>query len=270
MDRTAIEAIRENPAFNIDDIKETDAPAVVMPANAQLASLEHLMCQPVRFKARFDTHIVDEFNVYCAENKNNDSAIYINTDDMVALAIFDHGKPRQPEWADHRARVTLRKKPAFAELLEKNNRLHDQQALIDFLTDWQPLITLFDGDNKALNFQVAINRIRKLTLNKNSSAEFEQSDFNHTASAMESVEIKSGDNEIPAYFEMKLVPYHGFSIQKISCNLRAKTNENTVAVKYRIDGLQAIEEKIANEFRTMISDVLTGETTIYIGTMGIR
>jgi len=211
MDRSAIEAIRENNAFNIRHVDNTDIKAAVIPHNAKLESLEHLMSTPYQFRATFVTHIVSEFTDYSTKNIDNDSAIYIDTHNMEASAIFDHGTIITPEWATHTASIALTKKPAFDELLEKNNVFCNQQDLIDFLSDWEQHIILFDGNNEPILFQKAINRIRKLTLNKNSSAEFEQGDFNHKASAMESVEIKSGDNEIPAYFEMLVQPYQGFS-----------------------------------------------------------
>lgn len=87
---------------------------------------------------------------------------------------------------------------------------------------------------------------------------------------MESVEIKSGENNLPAYFVFSTDPYESFEQKDFICNIRADTSKESVSLKYRIDALQTIQEEIADEFREKISADLPGKLKIYIGHIDLR
>jgi len=261
-----IQAINSSHIAKMDDI---DIPAVIIPNNCAIKSLEHLEESPFAHIAKFNTHILDEFKDYSKQNIHESSAIYIDTKKMQATAIFDHGDNEVPLWGHQRALLTLLKTPAYGELLDYADNCHEQQTLIDFFQDWQANIQFYNKDGDVIDFKKAINLIRRITVNNKTSTESDQGDFNNKRSAMESIEVTAGDEQLPSFFNFMTEPYESFEQKIISCNIRALSNGSQASLKYRIESLQATTEDIANEFKYKIINKLPS-ARIYIGTMQHR
>lgn len=269
MDRTAIEAMMELSASVLDDLEATNIPSVIIPKNNEIKSLEHLLDNPHHFKTHFSTHILSEFTAYATKNKGDGSVIYIDQDHMKGTAIFDHGNPKHPAWGHHKASLELVKSPAYDGLWLHHDRPRTQQDMIDFFSDWRMHIEFYNHERESIEFNSAINRIRRLTVTKKDVNEAEQRHFNASRTAMESVELNSGSQPLPAFFTFTCQPYDEFEQIEFFCEMRGIATEKDVQVKYRIESVNATIEKIVNEFRDKIKQELT-DMTIYIGSVAFR
>lgn len=271
MDRTAIEAITELAALSTAQRITTDIPAAIVPDKVSVKSLEHLMNRPARFKGHFVTSILQEFADYYRKNSQATSIVYIDPETMQARAIFDHGDANVPQWGDHTAELKLQAKPAWRELLKHNNVLHSQTELIDFCMDWRDHIRFEDDKDEAIDFVSAIARIRKLTINATQKTESEQANFSSNRSAMENIEVLSGSAQPPARIVFKTTPYEGFDDVIALCSIRAVTgsDQKTVQIKYRIEGLDVLTDRISLEFREKLFTRLD-DALVYVGTMEHR
>ncbi|ENZ4522699.1 DUF2303 family protein, partial [Escherichia coli] len=92
--------------------------------------------------------------------------------------------------------------------------------------------------------------IRKITIEANQTADFEDNDFSGKRSLMESVEAKTKDI-MPVAFEFKCVPFEGLKERPFKLRLSIITGDRPVLV-LRIIQLEAVQEEMANEFRDLL------------------
>ncbi len=269
MDKSAIDAITELSASDTTALSDADFPAIVIPGGSSLESLEHLQLQPNHLVSHYTTHVLTDFINYSIKQLDEFSVTYIDTDTAKAVTIFDHGDKINPLWGRHRASLKLQKTPSYKALIEADNQQQSQIELIDFFIDWESAITFQDENSQNIPFKTAINRIRKLSINTQSSAELEQGDFKSKKSAMESVDITSGQDTPPASFFFTASPHDGFEHCKFLCNIRTTTHGDDVRIKYRIIGLDSEKENIANEFKDKIIEAMP-DASIYLGTVEHR
>ena len=269
MDKSAIQEITSLALASNDAL--TDHGAVVIPAGYELTSLEHLNDKPRFFDAKFTTPVLGEFSAYVNRHAVDDTHVLINPEKMSATAIIDIGSHDDPQWGKHRAELKLIKTPGYQHLVELTDRGLSQQQFIDFAEDWQDNISFYFGDVTQASdvpFAKVINILRKLKINANQSSDQTVNNFSANRSALESIEITAGSEELPAGFVFKAVPYEGFAEVTFTCQLRAITQDKNVQLKYRIGQLALINESIANQIREKLVDGLQstdGSIHIFIG-----
>ncbi len=243
-------------------------PLTLIPNTMKIESLEQYLSSPTRFRAAYKTQIIDEFIVYCNEHKTTDSRIYIDQNNMESVAIFDHGTPLIPEWGDHTANLSLISTSEYRALQIKEDEQFGQQELTDWLQDWDKRIRFYDGEFKEISFQVAINNILNLKLNKSQQIESQESNFSRELYAMERIEMESiGGTMPPAYFIFTAEPYEGFEEREFICPIRGiKQEDKPFKFKYRIRSLEATKQLIVEEFKRKIKEQVPG-SNVHIGTI---
>lgn len=276
MDNTAIKAITDlalSQAAN-DAISGKGIDAVVISKDQQLQSLEHLNAVPDLFRGKFSTSVLDEFNAYINKHGYPDTAVFIDQDNMTAHSIIDMGDHADPQWGKHRAGIGLINTPAYNALLVSSDRTLQQQDFIDFAEDWQDNILFYFGDEAVTGpaaFKKIIQTLRRLKVSANASTEQTVGNFSATRSAMESIEIKAGQDELPTGFIFTATPHDGFEKVAFDCQLRAVNDDKNVKLKYRIGQLDLHKEQIANAFRDKIKAGITKEgVSIFIGNMSYQ
>jgi len=278
MDSTAIQAITALSAAQLaqEELHRfSGISAVVVPENYKLESLERLKLEPDFFRGSFSTPVLSQFTGYIDQNGTANTGVFIDQATMTANAIIDMGNPESPEWGKHRARVTLDKTPAYADLLRFNDGFLDQQTFIDFAEDWQDNIefygdALVDGQIviNTPDFSKTIKTLRKIKTSAKSSLENEVGNFNAARSALESIEITAGGERPPTGFRFSTIPHDGFDSVAFDCRLRAITDDKSVQLKFRIVQLAQHQELIAGQFREKIVEgIKVDELNIFIGTM---
>lgn len=274
MDKTAIQEIsRLTTAALAGAGPLNNDSAIVIPDGYKLQSLEHLQPAPDHFKAKFTTTILSEFADYINMHGTAFTGVFIDHQAMMAQAIIDLGNQDLPLWGKHRADIELQKTPAYEMLLKLNNAPLPQQAIIDFAEDWIGNIKFFfDDEKREESFAQTIKTLRRLKINANASNEQNVGNFNNSRSALESIEIKAGQDELPAGFWFEVIPYEGFDSVVFTCQLRAVHDDKNVTLKYRIGQLEMITETIARQFREKLINGIKADlnANIFIGKMAYQ
>lgn len=267
MDRTAIEAISDLATANVSQLAGVlDDKAIVLPDRHKLQSLEHLKSCPDFFRANFKTHVLSEFIKYLRLHGTGSTSVFINTENSTAKAIIDQGSSEDPLWGFHKAEIALKNTPEYAALLGSANRNLSQQDFIDFCEDWKQNIGFYlsEEDDSQLVFDKAIRTLRKLTTSSSSTKEQKISSFAASTSALEQIEIKSGEDPLPGIFVFTAKPHDDFDPISFVCQLRSVASEKNVLLKFRITQIDSIMDDIANIFRHRIVDEAK-DLTVFIG-----
>lgn len=247
--------------------------AIITQKDQQLVSLEHLQDQPNSFKGQFKTSLLTEFNEYVNKNADYRSSVFIDHDNMTATAIMDLGDGNEPHWGRHKASIHLKDTPTYQAVKANNDRLLKQQDFIDFVEDFSGNISFFwdngDGTKRFETADKTTRILRRLKVTGNAEKEQVASNYAQSLSTLEQIEIKAGQEELPAGFVFTTQPYEGFADRSLFCQLRAASDEKEVKLKYRIMRFEKEKEEIAGEFRTLITAEISTTTQVYIGNMNI-
>lgn len=267
MDKSAIQQIQNLAVAALAGegaFQHTDVPVVLVPQGFEIASLEKYGALPTRHKETFSTKYIGEFFLYASENASSKPTVFIDESSMRATAIFDRSTPDQPKWQHHTSALRLENTPALQALLNQNGRPFTQQDLIDFAQDWNEHITFYHGHDE-LDFDDAIARIRRLKVTNSTTAESVRGDFKANVSVIEQIEIDAAGAPLPSHFTFVTEPHLQFDQRIYTGQLRALGDENKPQLKYRLIGLPAIEQSIAEEFKKRINDAMNA--FIFIGTI---
>lgn len=247
-------------AFHLDPIKTTNCPAVIIPENHQIKSLEHLELGRSRFRGKLSTTSIADFVRYSSAHSEGQpgARCFIDADNMCATSVFNLGTLANAGHADNTAAIALKKTAPFCALLAFNGEKSNQKRLAEWLEDWSDFLTAFDAEGKVLPIKQAVSAVRRITIESVQSADHEAADFSGKQSLMQSVEAKSKEI-MPVAFEFKCVPYEGLSERRFSLRNSILTGDTPLFV-LRIVQLEAVEEEIANEFRDLLTEQFTGKS----------
>ncbi|ELL2822881.1 DUF2303 family protein, partial [Escherichia coli] len=229
-------------AFHLDPIKTTNCPAVIIPENHQIKSLEHLELGRSRFRGKLSTTSIADFVRYSSAYSEGQpgARCFIDADNMCATSVFNLGTLANAGHADNTAAIALKKTAPFCALLAFNGEKSNQKRLAEWLEDWSDFLTAFDAEGKVLPIKQAVSAVRRITIESVQSADHEAADFSGKQSLMQSVEAKSKEI-MPVAFEFKCVPYEGLSERRFSLRNSILTGDTPLFV-LRIVQLEAVEE----------------------------
>ncbi|EEX2604533.1 TPA: DUF2303 family protein, partial [Escherichia coli] len=158
-----------------------------------------------------------------------------------------------------------KKTAPFSALLSVNGERNSQKSLAEWIEDWADYLVGFDANGDAIQATKAAAAIRKITIEANQTADFEDNDFSGKRSLMESVEAKTKDI-MPVAFEFKCVPFEGLKERPFKLRLSIITGDRPVLV-LRIIQLEAVQEEMANEFRDLLVEKFKdSKVETFIGT----
>ncbi|MGJ5648557.1 YfdQ family protein [Morganella morganii] len=268
LDGTAISQIQNMTvaSLSLDAVNKSLCPAVVLPGDFNVKSLEQLQEGRYRFRGAMDTTSITDFVKYSLQHGVEEGvSCFIDADVMSAKTIFNIGTIGEPGHADNTAVVSLKKTSPFASLLNINGDRLSQKALAEWLEDWRDNLMAFDAEGNVIDIKQAINAVRKITIEASRSADHEDRDFGASRSVMENVEAKSRDI-MPAVFQFTCTPYDELSERAIKLRYSVLTGGDVPVLVLRIVQLEKLEEQIAQEFRDLLADKFE-ETEIqtYIG-----
>lgn len=252
VDSTAITQIRDLVLSQLveEKLAGADCPAVAIPKDVGVESLERLYANRFRFRGKMETQSIEDFVRYSTDYAADGTRCFINADNMAAVSVFNLGTLENPGHADNKAVLALKRTSPFSALLNINGDRNNQKQLAEWLEDWSEYITGFDGDGEVIEAKRAAAAVRKITIDAIRSAEYEDQDFSGKRSVMESIEAKSKDI-MPAAFEFKCIPYEGLSEYRIKLRMSILANDSPVLV-LRITQLETYEEEMAAEFRDLL------------------
>lgn len=285
--KEALEFIRNmavasaNPALRFDG-EPGEIPHVFLPQGVSAESLEHLQAAPSRFRGEFTTRRISDFGAYVKDHHGEHDAahppvtagtrVFIDPDEIKAVAIFGLGTQNAPGWGSHIAGLAPQTMAPYAALLQgantnENRRSFSQLDFIDFIGDWQKHLQFYDEGEAPIDIPLATKLVRTVTAKSESKSEQSIGNYNEHRSDMEAIEVKSKEGlSLPAGFRFSCVPYEELPERSFNCVLRSFVDQNQrVKLLYRIVALETAKLEIAGEFLAKVRGELIGRGLAALG-----
>ena len=241
-------------SLSLDAIEKSLCPAIVLPNDFKVSSLENLQEGRFRFRGKMKTTSISDFVKYSIKNAIDDGvSCFIDADEMSAETIFNIGTIGEPGHADNTALVKLKQTAPFSALLKIDGVKHRQKELAEWLEDWRDYLMAFDAEGNVLDIKQAISAVRRITIESTRSAEHEDHDFSAKRSVLENVEARSKD-VMPTAFQFTCTPYDELTERNIKLRYSVLTGGDVPTLVLRIVQLENLEEQIAQEFRNLLCD----------------
>lgn len=267
VDASAIQQIRDLIATQQLDarLEGVNCPAVAVPVNIGIKSLEGFSNGRYRFRGELETASIDDFVKYSIGYFEDGARCFIDADRMRAISVFNLGTLVNPGHADNKATLSLKRMSAYSSLLNINSEKKNQKELAEWLEDWADFLIGFDAEGNVIEAKKSAAAVRRITIEANSKADYEDEDFSGKRSVMESVEAKTKDI-MPVSFQFKCTTYEGLSERAFRLRLSIITGDRPILV-LRVIQLEAEQEKIAEEFRDLLINKFSDtEIETFIGT----
>lgn len=230
--------------------------AIALPGTMKVHDLEKFMPDRRRFRGKMMTDSIDAFCEYVKDQGAAD--VFIEADAMRATAFFDMGSIAAPGHCEHTATIKLQRTAPFSSIIRINEEAKTQRELAEWVEDWRRHLSCFDQDSADLHTQKALASIRKMTVETARKLESDQQNMGHKLSAMEQIDVRSDGAQLGGViFTCK--PYTGFQSRDFTMPLSALTGGDNIKLKLRIQEFDAIEEEIAEEFRSKVETALADD-----------
>lgn len=268
IDKSAIQFISEQ-AVNAaaPHTLDTEVPAVVIDGN--IVSLEKFGNQPARHRASYSTNSLPHYFAYCdaaADNYGRAGSVFVNADDMSAVAIFDIGDANKPSYCENTAKLVLKQTAEMAALHKVHEQRLTQKAAINWIIDWTDNILFIDANGDFLPIPRALNALRSITIKVEGETHNEVRDTGRTMSALEQAEAQSKET-LPAGLQFSISPYLGLDNRTINVRITINTEESKPTVTFRIVGYEKLEQELGDELVTKIGTELEAKGfTVFAGT----
>ncbi|HFT7289082.1 TPA: YfdQ family protein [Proteus mirabilis] len=241
-------------SLSLDAIEKSLCPAIVLPNDFKVSSLENLQEGRFRFRGEMKTTSISDFVKYSIKNAIEEGvSCFIDANEMSAKTIFNIGTIGEPGHADNTALVKLKQTSPFSALLKIDGVKYRQKELAEWLEDWRDYLMAFDAEGNVLDIKQAISAVRRITIESTRSAEHEDHDFSAKRSVLESVEARSKD-VMPTAFQFTCTPYDELKERSIKLRYSVLTGGDVPVLVLRIVQLENLEEQIAQEFRNLLCD----------------
>ena len=241
-------------SLSLEAIEKSLCPAIVLPNEFKVSSLENLQEGRFRFRGEMKTTSISDFVKYSIKNAIDEGvSCFIDADEMSAKTIFNIGTIGEPGHADNTALVKLKQTAPFSALLKIDGVKYRQKELAEWLEDWRDYLIAFDAEGNVLDIKQAISAVRRITIESTRSAEHEDHDFSAKRSVLENVEARSKD-VMPTAFQFTCTPYDELKERSIKLRYSVLTGGDVPVLVLRIVQLENLEEQIAQEFRSLLCD----------------
>lgn len=262
MDASAIKAIADLAvtAERAQALNDTDIPGFLV--GSQLIVTEHLLAQRKRFRGTFATSVLADFAAYLIANKNDNVRGFVSPENRTAVAFLNIGTTLAPGHCDWRAILDLTKTAGYAAVCALQQQRFTQRELAEWCEDWAAFLTA-PGEQTLAQ---AVAAIRNVTVTTNASATHTDAQFSASKTALEEVAANSQASTLPASLTFTVEPHVGFQARPfgLRVNLIASKDDKP-QFSLRVIGREVLEESIADEFKTKLSDAVGDAAQFLIG-----
>lgn len=242
-------------------------PAVIMPSERQVASLEHLLDSPVFHRVTYNTERLDDFCRYVGNARRDGTAVFVKPDGSGAQAIIDFGDHDHPQWQRHKAGLNMKHTAEFAACLGINGKAMTQRQIIEWLEDWGHIASGVNAAGESLTVPRIIAALRRIDLKASRAASHEDRNFGATRTAMEEIEASSGDGAMPDIIKIVCQVYPCTKQREVTLRLSLLTGDDKPTLKARIIGLDTINKEVAEEIEMEIITRLGDSSSVFVGSV---
>ncbi|MCH4563377.1 YfdQ family protein [Halomonas sp. EGI 63088] len=262
MDSQAIEKIESLVHAAAIGNPGTDVPTMLVPAGYSLESLERYQQAPSRFRGTYATRSIEDFAAYI--HAQTAPQVFVDIDDMDALAFFDLGDPAAPGHAEHRARLALQKTAPYQAALQAHERAFGQKELAHWIEDWHSHIEGESSQGHELSPKQLANLVRKIEIKATAERTHEEGDWNAKRTGLDALDASTG-TDTPAVIRFTCLPYEGLQLRTFDLRVSILTDDEKPRIKLRIMGLEGIQEEIGAEFKQVLHAHLGDHATLLLG-----
>jgi uncharacterized protein YfdQ (DUF2303 family) len=267
MDHTAIKQIQqgagiEQAAASIEGGLAGNG-ITALPSDYKQHDLETFM--PTRRRARgvMCTSAGPDFAQYVVAHAEEGACVFVDADEMQAVAVLNMGTPGNPGHTDNRAKLVLKRTAAYGALRQIAGNGVSQQRAAEFLEDWAEHIKCFN-DEGFVTPSKAIAAIRKLSIETMRKLESSEQSLSASKSAFESIQATSAD-PIPTTIYFKCEPYHGLTEREFVLRLGVLTGGDKPTIILRVVKQELHDEEMATEFAERVRGVLGADIPVMLG-----
>jgi len=236
----------------------------------KLYTTEQYQALRSRFRGQFETTSINDFvkHVNKQVEANDDVHMFINQESFVAQAIYNYGTKLEPGHCDDTAVLIMKETAAFRALKGVNGVKLSQKQMIEFIEDWNAMLTPYDGEENTFSLAAAVQGIRAITIASKGETTTVVGDLKQKVGSFHEIEAKS--ETIPAGFNFSLTPYTGLSRRHFSLRLSVLTTAAEPVLVMRIVGFETEIEDLVGEFKSLLTDLIDDKVSTYIGVFAAR
>lgn len=245
----------------------TDGVALI-DRNAIKIDLEKYQMGRSRVRGQFHSSDIDSFNNYVSNNAEPEEVrIFVDDAAMSAIAILNFKvEGHEQGHLDHKAILNAKKTVVF-DTLHRRHMLGrvTQKTFAEFLEDWGHFVIARDSEGNVIANSRAVSAIRNMRIDESAQTDSHAGNYRESRSRLESVEAKSIDGALPAYFTVKDECYQGFTERSLKLRLSIGQDEGKPEFKLEIVSLQILEDELTKEFAAIVEESFEGACDVLIG-----
>ncbi len=254
-DKEALQALQENAAINAAAIAMSNTDdsnsLVALPSDYKVHDLEGSNQTRRRARGTMATSALAAFSDYTTAHGENGTTVFVDPENMRAVAVLNLGSASIPGHADNTAKLTLQRTAAYTALLNHaNGQGHKQATIAEFLEDWSGNVACFT-DAGEVPTPRAIAAVRKITIEAMRKQESTEQQLGASRSAFESVQATSTE-PLPTTIYFKCQPYADLSERNFVLRLGVLTGNDKPAINLRIVKQETHQEEMALELASLI------------------
>jgi uncharacterized protein YfdQ (DUF2303 family) len=235
-------------------------PFVVVPQNARVESLQHLLPAPLRTVATRAFITLESFCRYVSTFKQADTRIELKLDGN-AKAVIDANGPDSPAWEGHTAQFVPTYSPQWKIWHGANAKKFTQKEFATFIED-----NISDVLAPAGGVMLDIARDLQVEQSSNFSGAIRLDNgdvqLNYVRQTTGKVGQK-GDMEIPSQFTIQLPVLAGEAARQIECRLKYDLNDGRLTLSFEVVRLAALLEEVIRSIEAVIAND-TGIKPFYV------
>ncbi|MFE0651381.1 DUF2303 family protein [Streptomyces sp. NPDC059534] len=189
---------------------------------------------PARKSGSTTVRDATSFHAYFAKHSDDSTEVYADADRLAVTAVLDAHTADTARWSGHRLILGLRKTESWAQWLEHDGRLMQQEQFAEFLEDHLPEL-LEPTAADMLEIAQSIQGATKVEWQNSTRLSSGQRQFTYA----ETVQAKAGQRgqlTIPETFVIGLVPFEGSEGYKLTARFRYRiTKDGGLTLGYRLE-----------------------------------
>lgn len=244
---------------------EANKAALALPERFKLHDLEPYLYNRRRARGVMSTESVPDFAKYVQDHAEEGASVFVDADDMLAIAVLNLGTPDAPGQADNKAKLALRKTAAYIALKKTaNGDSMGQAKAAEFIEDWADLINCY-ADAEEIRTAQAVSAMRDITIEAARKVESQEQQLSASRSSLESV-TASSKHTLPTHIYFKCVPFAGLTERTFVMRLGIQTGSDKMGVVLRIVKQEEHDEEMAQEFAAKVAASLEStEHPVFVG-----
>lgn len=266
IDKSAIDTLAKAEAITAAHSAMTSMAEAVtaLPNDFTVHDLEPYLLNRRRARGIMVTSDAAHFATYVDDQQQAGASVFVDADQMRAIAVLNLGIPDDPGHADNTAELKLRQTAAYAALLAiATGRATAQKDVAEFLEDWHCQVECFN-DAGDVPVPKAIAAVRAITIEGLKKVAATEAQLSASRSSFEQIQATS-EHPIPTTINFACTPYLGLPPRKFGLRLSIITGDKPM-ISLRLVMHELHREEMAREFAALVTQAVDGKLPVLVGT----